>query len=394
MRVLHVSPYFAPAYRYGGPIESVYKLCHEVARAGCEVRVLTTNADGPRKVLDVLTNRKYVVAAGLDVMYCRRRLRRTASTQMLRYLLPYVRWADVVHLTAVYSFPTIPLLMACQLMGKPLVWSPRGAFQRWRGSRRNAAKWIWELACKAMVPTATILHVTSEEERAESLKRMPGLRAAVIPNGVVIPSKVRHSPGAGTLRLGYIGRLDPKKGIENLFAACRLLRDAGMTLKLAVAGGGGERYTAALKSKVDALSLGAVVTMLGHVSGAAKASFFRDIDLLVAPSFTENFCIAVAEALAHGVPVVASKGTPWQRVEESGCGLWVDNDPRSLAAAVERMNCGGLAEMGGKGREWMAAEFSWQRIAREMCNCYSELVYGGPIFRQDSSQALAHNASA
>jgi glycosyltransferase involved in cell wall biosynthesis len=73
--------------------------------------------------------------------------------------------------------------------------------------------------------------------------------------------------------------------------------------------------------------------LVGEVLSEAKKRLFENSDVAVVPSHTENFAIVVAEALAHGVPVIASMGTPWNRLDEMKCGLWVDNDAVSLADA-------------------------------------------------------------
>lgn len=376
MRVLHVSPYFRPAYRYGGPVESVYRLCLSVARLGCDVRALTTNADGLDRVLRVDLRETHWIVAGFEVRYCARVMRHAVSPSLLRYLVPYVRWADVAHLTGVYSFTTIPTLMACRLFRRPLVWSPRGALQRWRGSRRIGSKRLWEMVCRALTPRDTILHVTSEEERVESLARFPKLKAVVIPNGVRVPNDVRHEPGDGALRVGYIGRLDPKKAVENLIDAAAIARDSGAKIRLIIAGSGTPEYENSLRARIERRGLAADAEMTGHLDGAAKARFFERIDLAAFPSHTENFAIVVAEALAHGVPVIASKGTPWARVEEMGCGMWVGNDADSLAGAIAAMASKPLAEMGERGRRWMLDEFSWQRAARDMYAAYASVSRG------------------
>src|SRR5439155_27327241 len=95
--------------------------------------------------------------------------------------------------------------------------------------------------------------------------------------------------------------------------------------------------------------------------------------LTIVPSYKENFAMVMAESLAHGVPVIASKGTPWRRVEEIGCGLWVDNDAESLAKAIGQMSRMPLREMGTRGREWMAKEYSWDKRAQEFLACYNPL---------------------
>jgi glycosyltransferase involved in cell wall biosynthesis len=393
VRILHVSPYFKPAHRYGGPVESVYRLCLGLARIGCEVRALTTNADGIGKVLPVSTWRTHAITAGFDVRYCPRIMRHSVSPRLLRLLIPYVKWANVVHLTAVYSFPTIPTLLMCRMFGKPLVWSPRGALQPWRGSRRRAAKSVWERACKAWMPHHTLLHATSEEERDESVRRFPRLPAIVIPNGINIPRKIAHEAGSGRLRLGCIGRLDPKKGIENLLEACRILKDGGTALQLRIAGSGDAPYERLLRTKIETLGLGADVEMVGHLSGKAEQRFFEQIDIAVAPSYTENFGIVIAEALGHGVPVVASTGTPWARIEEIGCGLWVDNDAATLARSIEQMSRASLNEMGLRGRRWMTDEFSWERVARDMSEAYSSLAHGKSTFKRRPVEGISPAAS-
>jgi len=374
MKVLHIVPSFYPAFNYGGPITSVYELCAGLVRQGCEVRVLTTDANGVGAVLDVAKDTPVTLPPDVSVRYCPRIFRHSVSPQLLRRLAPAIRWADLVHLTAVYNFPTLPSLAACRWLQKPLVWSPRGALQRWPNSRRPGLKAGWESLCRWLAPGGMVLHVTSAQEAVESAAKFPHARAAVIPNGVDLPPRLEHRNGSGSLRLLFLGRIDPKKGLENLLAACQRLGNLGPPWSLTIAGSGDAAYTAALQQKARNLGLRERVSFVGEVRGQAKADLFAESDLAVFPSHTENFAMVVAEALAHGVPVIASKGTPWSGVEARGCGLWVENDPATLAAAIERMRGMPLNEMGERGRRWMEEEFTWETVAREMLRLYGKLV--------------------
>jgi glycosyltransferase involved in cell wall biosynthesis len=375
VNVLQVNPSFFPATIYGGTIESGLHLSRALADRGCSVRVLTTDANGRRSVLDVEKGRDVEVLGSLRVRYCRRIAGHTVSPELLGALPAYVRWADVVHLTAVYSFPIIPTLAACRAAGRPVVWSPRGALQRWSGSTRLAAKALWERACRAASPRRLVLHATSEDEAVESAGRIPGVATAVVPNGVELPDALAEPGAASRLRLVFLGRLHAKKGIENLLDACALLeRESDLDWALTVACAGDPEYARSIGERVARLSLSPRVSLAGEVTGAAKSDLLRGADLVVVPSHTENFGIVVAEALAHGVPVVASRGTPWRRVEEVGCGLWVENDPRTLAEAVLRMSRGPLGEAGRRGRSWMEREFAWDARAREMIDVYDGLL--------------------
>ncbi|MGO9058214.1 MAG: glycosyltransferase [Candidatus Binataceae bacterium] len=373
-RILHICPSFAPAWRYGGPTESLYQLCRHLAETDCEVRVLTTDADGLEHVLTVNKQDEVYMTERLRVRYCRRIARHSVSSTLLRLLAQYVRWADVVHLTAVYSFPTIPTMLACRMIGRPLVWSPRGTLQRWSGTRRVLAKSAWENICRFAAPPATALHFTSETERADCQPRFPAMLAKVIPNAIEIPEQVLHVAGDGRLRLLYVGRLDPKKGIENLLSACRILSDAKVAYSLEIAGGGDERYTEALAARICKLRLAPIVRLRGFVPREERSRLFAEADIAVVPSYTENFGLVVAEALAHAVPVIASKGTPWEGVESAGCGLWVSNDPDSLADALMRMAGMPLREMGERGKRWVAEHYSGKSAAADMLAFYRSLT--------------------
>lgn len=282
-----------------------------------------------------------------------------------------IRWADVVHLTAVYSAPTIPTLLVCKLLNKPVVWSPRGSLQRWAGSSRDRFKRFWERVCDWLCDARRVtVHVTSESEQIESESRMKRVRVVNIPNGVELPEVVEaKTPRNGySLRLLYMGRLDPIKGIENLLGAVQ--KCPGVSLS--ICGDSSTDYANSLKKLVGSLKLESRVQFHGHLTGTLRARKFSESDVLIMPSFRESFGMSAAEALSFGLPVIAGRATPWKNIETVGCGLWVDNDPETLADAIKRIGEMPLEEMGKKGRQWMAGEFSWERIGDRMANLYRD----------------------
>jgi len=375
MRVLQVTPAFYPAHLYGGPIQSIYELSWHLGRNGCEVRVLTTNANGLNEVLNVETSKDLELGVNLRVRYCKRLLRHSVSPSLLTQLPACVDWADIVHLRAVYSFPTIFTLLICKMLGKPIVWTPHGAFQRWKGQKRLQVKVMWERICKLVAPDKMIIHTASEKEAQTAFDHFPNVDIAVIPHGIQIPPAVVHESRADHLRLLYMGRLHPIKGIEQLLDACNILKDRSrVNWMLTLAGQGGLQYTRVLKERINKLGLCKQIQFAGEVINDAKQQIFRMADVLIVPSLTESFSLVVAEALAHEVPVIASTGTPWNRLDEMGCGLWVSNDPESLAAAIEKITQLPLREMGLKGREWMEKEFSWEYCTQQVLSCYRELL--------------------
>lgn len=378
VKVLHVVPTFYPATYFGGTIFVLLELCNVLARpGGVELCVLTTDSNGPRRqdrleILSLPVHRP----EGYDVYYCRKWWGKEFSGQLLSMLYPMIRWADVVHLTSVYSFSTIPTLFLCKLLSKPVVWSPHGALQRWEGSTKPLLKRIWELICNGLLhPDRCVLHVTCRDEAEESRRRITRARIEIVENGVDIPSAipVRKWTPDGVLRLFFIGRLHPKKGIENLLQALKSLDER---TSLTVCGVGEPAYESSLRMLVNDLGLSRRVHFSGQVEGEAKSLAFWNADICVVPSHTENFAMVVAEALAHGVPVIASWGTPWKELVERQCGLWVENDPSSLMKAITEMRSRNLSQMGRSGRQWMEESFSWEAVAGRMSTVYSSLIAG------------------
>ena len=382
MNLLHISPSYYPATYWGGPIFSVYHLNNALARLpGIRLKVLTTDTAGP-KLADRLNCSKLdrSLYPNQEVLFARRVAGACVSLELLCRLPRLILWADVVHLTATYSFPTLPTLFFCRVLNKPLVWSHRGAIlgsYEWAGAPRKRLKRVWEWLCNTLIrPGRVVAHVTSERERTAAQARIPAAKPVVVPNGVDIPDSLpdRDWQPGGRLRLMYLGRLSPEKGIENLLHALRELDNP--SISLTVYGTGPADYVARVRRVAEDLPIAdGTVSFAGHVDGDVKTQAFHSADLCVVPSFSENFCLVVAEALAHGVPVVASRGTPWNRVEDKQCGLWVDNSPQSLAEAIVRARLMPLEEMGWRGRKWMESEYGWDTVADAMRQIYKNAGY-------------------
>jgi len=375
IKVLFISPSFYPATYYGGPIFINRSYCDSLAgHESVRLQVLTTDADGPGKRIDF--GRAGMITPRYAIEFCRRMFPPDVAPGLMLRLPGLIRRADIVHLNGVYSFTTIPTLALSRLMGKPVVWSTLGALQSWEGTTRPKSKALWEKICDLICkPEGVLLHVTSEEEETESLGKLRHASAMLLRNGIEMPElgDARSSDRDDILRLLYIGRLHPIKGIENLLRALTMVK---RNYRLSICGEGNTVYESYLRSQVAELKLTSRVQFRGRVDGEIKEQQFREADLCIAPSFKEAFCTVVLESLARGVPVIAGRGTPWQRVEEHGCGLWVENDPHELASAIDRAASMPLAEMGRRGREWMERDFSWPQVASEMLDQYRILIQG------------------
>ena len=368
MKILHVIPNYYPATTWGGPIFSTKAICDGIAaQPGVTLRVLTTDAASPAR-----GDRVAPADLPYPVHYARRIAGHSTAPGLLAQLPGAIAWADVVHLTATYNFPTLPTLTLARALGRPVVWSPRGALQataEWAEAPRRSAKYAFERAAGLLRPADTVLHVTAQSEAAASTTRLPGIAAAIIPNCVTIPPAVQRAKSNARIRLLYLGRLHPKKGLERLFTAM-----AGLPahVSLDVYGTGDPAYTGGLQQM--AACFDGRIRLHGHVDGAAKSMAFAGADLCVLPSYSENFGIAVAEALAHGVPVLTTTGTPWQGLEQQGCGRWLDLDQTSLSDEIAALIKADLPAMGARGRAWMIRDFSPEAMTAAFMDLYRSLT--------------------
>lgn len=370
MKILHVVPTFYPATYWGGPIWSTKAICDGIAALpDVTLRVLTGDAAGP-----AISDRVTPVPLPYPVHYARRIAGNCIAPGLLARLPAAIAWADVVHLTGTYNMPTLPTFVLARLLGKPVVWSPRGALQAtqdWAEAPNKRIKHSFERLAHVLRPDRSILHVTAEQEARQSRRRLADMAYVVIPNAVTVPPRQQKAPPDGGCRLMFISRLHPKKGIEVLFDAMARLPDR---FTLDVYGTGDQTYVAGLQDQA-ARSAGRI-RLHGHVEGAQKTAAFTGADLFVLPSHSENFGIVVAEALAHGVPVLTTTATPWGAVEPHDCGRCVDLAQVDLAHEIASLAACDLPAMGERGRAWMVRDFSPAAMVASFEALYRELAAG------------------
>lgn len=285
----------------------------------------------------------------------------------------------IVHVHGLWDAGTYAAMRLLRAREMPLVYTPRGMLEPWALRQRWLKKKAFLLAyLRPILCRADLLHATSFEER-ETFRAF-GLRQpiAVIPNGIDLPVEAARptgSPRREVRRLLYLGRLHPKKGLENLLRAWGRLDRRGW--QLSIAGIDEAGYQSRLVALANDLGLGDTVDFPGPQIGADKWRFLATGDAFVHPSFSENFGIAVAEAMAAELPVVATVGTPWKCLADHRLGWWVDPTPDALAptlAEVMQADPAVLADMGHRSREYVARTFAWSAIGAKMAACYDWLL--------------------
>ncbi len=380
MKILHVVPTYLPAVRYGGTIRSVHGLCVALAALGHEVHVFTTNVDGNGDCKVPLC--QPVDVEGVQVWYFPSRILRRLywSPRMKKALLHAVPGFDVVHLHSVFLWPTWAAARVASRSGVPYVVSPRGMLVRdliRKKSKFLKLAWIKLIERNTLV-SASAIHVTAEKELDE-LRRFDFDLPIVwtVPNGLNGPDvyalkNADDFPGTKQFAL-FLGRINWKKGLDRLIKAWNDVPNA----TLLIAGNDEESYQSELERLAAKIGVAERIRFLGMVQGESKWRLFRDAELFILPSHSENFGISVLEAMFMGCPVVVTPEVGLaEAVAESEAGLVVAGDPTSLSREIRKLlgDSDRRQKMGVNGRRLASTDYSWRRVADRMVDKYKAIV--------------------
>jgi glycosyltransferase involved in cell wall biosynthesis len=202
-------------------------------------------------------------------------------------------------------------------------------------------------------------------------------RICVIPNGIEIENISIKSSWKKTKTILYLSRIHPKKGIELLIDAIARIKDVLVGYKIIVAGEGDIHYIQSLKNRIQEQNVESVFDFVGGVYGETKWALFQKADIFILPTYSENFGIVVAEALASGTPVIASKGAPWQELNTHRCGWWIDNDINTIAKTLKEAVAlpeEEYRQMSIRGRQLMKNNYSIETVAHKMMRLYQWIL--------------------
>ena len=378
MRILHVSPTYYPAVRYGGPIRSVHSLAKAQVERGHQVHVFTSNLDGPQNLNVPVTSP--VDLDGVKVHYFPvSRLRRLCWCPAMQVALrEQISGFDVAHLHSVFQWPTWAAARAAEAAGVPYFVSPRGMLGQTviRGkSRWVKTAWI-RLVEQRTLSRAAAVHVTAEVEHEEI--RALGLH---LPNVVCVPNGVTWPVHFAPLSAGpfaqiprpyalFLSRIDWKKGLDRLITAWQWVPH----LSLVIAGNDETGYGEKLRKIAAEAKVSDRVHFVGNASDEDKWALYTEAALFVLPSYSENFGNVVAEAMAMGRAVLVTPEVGLAPlVRECGAGVVTDGAPQPLAAAIRALyqDTVGRELMGERGRFTARRRLSWDSVAVRLVAAYA-----------------------
>lgn len=288
----------------------------------------------------------------------------------------------VVHDNGLWLGTNHGTVRAARIAGLPLMISPRGMLTDWALRYNGWKKKIaWRFYQERDLRLASVLHATSRSEADGFCAAGFTQPIAIIPNGVFVPLR-SGGPKSGHSKqktLLFLSRIHPKKGLPMLVHAWAAVRPDGWRVVIAGTDEGG--HLDEIKAEVRKRQVEKDFSFIGPVEGEEKWDLYRSADLFVLPSHSENFGLVVAEALGCGVPVITTRGTPWEELVTHGCGWWVPDTSEALAGALREATARSdecRNEMGVRGRKLVENNYTWHGVAARMKAVYEWMLKTGP----------------
>lgn len=297
---------------------------------------------------------------------------KAAYSPRLKRELKAVEGVDIYHAQGVWQYPTYALTDIARHARKPYLITPRGMLYPQDIKKSNAFVKRLSLRWRLLrdMNNAACVHVTCREEMNHC--RALGVRApiAVIPNPVDVldyPRKILD----GIFRVGYLGRLTPRKNVEALIRAFAELPKDGT--QLLIIGGGDALYEQFLREEARRLGV-ENIRFTGFLNGKEKDEALSSLSMLVMPSEFENMGNVVLEALVRGIPCLATKGSPWKDLQDNSCGWWTDYSQHAITAAIKKaMSMSGeqLMAMGANGLRLVRGKYATEVVAGQLHELYN-----------------------
>jgi glycosyltransferase involved in cell wall biosynthesis len=306
LKILQINASYKPAYIYGGPTMSVSKLCEQLTKRGNDIAVFTTTANGPVEL--PVTPGCQAVVDGVPVTYFKRVTRDHShfSPALLRRLWKEVKTFDLVHIHAWWNLVSVLSCWIAVLRGVPVLLSPRGTLSAYSFTNKNnlPKKAIHVLLGKPLLKRVHI-HVTSDREKGGIEALVHPKSITDLPNFIALPEQVIDvAPKQNDhLKLIFFSRIEEKKGLDILLNA---LTTVTVSYHLTIAGDGNAEYVDQLKAIAAASGLSGYISWIGF-QGANKFDLLQQHDLMILPSYDENFGNVVIESLSVGTAVLISK---------------------------------------------------------------------------------------
>ena len=390
MKVIHIIPSIAQIR--GGPSQAIVKIVKALRLNHIDAEIVTTNDNGS-KLLDVPLQRQ-IKYHGVPVCFFSRfspSINSIAefafSAQLTNWLWHNITNYDLVHIHAIFSYPSTAAMQIARLKNVPYIVRPLGQLCQWSLQQANLKKQTYlQIIERANLNHAQVLHLTSEREQQEV--SLLGLKtdSFVLPHGLQIPDRLSDARQKLRAKLQlpedepivlFLSRLHYKKGLDYLIPALGKLADRQFTF--IVAGSGDRAYETEIDCLLHRHNIHSRTIKTGFVEGEYKNLLLKGSDIFALTSHSENFGIAVLEALAAGASVLTTSGVALSSlVAKENIGYVTELDIHQIALTLEQIlsHPEEAKEKSDRASKFIRENYTWDKIAVKMIDVYQKILEG------------------
>lgn len=384
MKILHIIPSLTSLY--GGPVQAVTQLCEELKNQGINVAIATTNI-GKDKI-EVTSNsiplysfsRQFSSFLPSDFAF---------SYGLKTWLKQHIREFDLLHIHCLFTYPSSIAGYYAHKYGIPYIVRPAGMLNHFCLTKGASKKKLYILFFeKRNIKNAAAIHFTSEQELQEAGKLRLNKQCILAAPGLNLGKFNNLEPLKGLFREQYpqiedkkiilfLSRLDPKKGLDLLILALKILSTKRKDFVFVLAGSGQKNYERWVRRTLVKAGLSEASILTGFLEGKMKFSLLADADIFVLPSYDENFGIAVVEAMACGLPVIISNRVNIHNlIERYQAGIVTGLNSQDIAKAIDKLlqDTQLRFEMGACGKRLVEENFDIEKVTRQIRGAYSHLI--------------------
>lgn len=384
MKLLILAPYVGATY--GGTSKAVLDVAQAIAQTGVQVDLITTNANGTETLTVPLNT--WITQAGYRLRYfsCWHRHDLILSPILLSWLYQNARHYDIVHSHTLFS-PLISLaLCVCRRQEIPYLVTPHGMLEPWALAHKSAKKrlyyrWVEQenLVCASAIQALT----PAESKQITGLGQ---LQSIVVPNGIHFqPFTSEFEPSlfyqsfptlVGKTLILFLGRIDPKKGLDLLASAFAQVRDNFPKAHLVIAGPDHSGFATTVRAMLESTNCLNAVTFTGMVTGKLKYAALAAADIYVAPSYSEGFSLSVLEGMAAGLPCIITTGCNFPEAAAAEAAYVVPTQSEAIAQLLTQcLSQPDVAKgVGDRARQFIFENYTWDQAAQKLIREYQRIL--------------------
>ena len=331
-KILLLYPYYWPHYKAGGPVQSLYNLVDYFKhQADFYLLSLDCDIDGSHPSQAISLNRWTEGPNGEHIFFSR-----TISSFLVLRIIREIK-PDSILINGIFNINTsLPGVIWGTLLGAKIIISPRGMLQQWGLQRNKRVKKIFLMILKFILNKTTHWHATNDQEKKEILavfgKHQEVSVAANIPRKVSTINKLAFSPGRDKIKLIFLSLINSNKNLHIIIEAVNKLKHLfSLDIYGPIINGA---YWASCQEKISGE---AQITYRGPIPSWDVPEILKQYHFFVLPTQGENFGHAIFDALSCGMPVIVTRNTPWQNLDDKKAGFYVDSNVDSLYHVLQSM---------------------------------------------------------